>query len=74
MNRDEAKVVMRLALGRIFRLMGRPTQPGDVAVYEHARAAAREAAEVLGFEWAGGGPSAAMVFYRDRQGLNILPE
>lgn len=29
---------MQLAIGRIFRLMSRPEQPGDVAEYERCRA------------------------------------
>ncbi len=28
---------VQLALGRIFRLASRPTQPGDVQAYEEAR-------------------------------------
>lgn len=30
--------IIELALGRIFRLGSRPTQPGDVAEYERCRA------------------------------------
>lgn len=30
--------IVALALGRIFRLASRPTQPGDVEAYEEARA------------------------------------
>lgn len=33
---DEAKTI-DLAMGRIFRMMSRPTQPGDVAEYERCR-------------------------------------
>jgi hypothetical protein len=67
----EAKAVMRLALGRIFRLLSRPAQPGDVAVYEQARAMALNAAEVLGHA-AGGVPVPASVrLYNDRRGLNL---
>ena len=33
------EVTMQLALGRIFRLLSRPYQPGDVSQYEAARAA-----------------------------------
>jgi hypothetical protein len=29
---------VQMALGRIFKLMSRPTQPGDVEQYEKARA------------------------------------
>jgi len=35
---SERRAAVRLALGRIFRLGSRPTQPGDVAVYEMCRA------------------------------------
>lgn len=34
---------VQLALGRIFRLMSRPAQPGDMAAYEAARALVLEA-------------------------------
>ena len=34
---DDSEIV-NLALGRIFRLLSRPTQPGDVADYERCRA------------------------------------
>ncbi len=40
MTRDaEADATMRLALGRILRLLSRPFEPGDVAQYENARSA-----------------------------------
>lgn len=38
LTRQERAQLVELALGRIFRLGSRPTQPGDVAVYEHCRA------------------------------------
>ena len=34
----EREQAVNLALGRIFSLMSRPTQPGDVAEYERCRA------------------------------------
>jgi hypothetical protein len=37
MSRPEVSL-MSLALGRIFRMMSRPTQPGDVEEYERCRA------------------------------------
>ena len=40
----EANAVIALALGRIFRLGSRPTQPGDVREYERCRALIIEAA------------------------------
>lgn len=39
---------MGAALGRIFRLASRPTQPGDVQQYEEARRVALVAADQLG--------------------------
>lgn len=42
--RSEGDSVIELALGRIFRLGSRPTQPGDVEEYERCRALIFEAA------------------------------
>jgi len=39
MDNAERNAIFRLALGRIFRLASRPTQPGDVEQYEDARRA-----------------------------------
>lgn len=39
MDNAERNAIFRLALGRIFRLASRPTQPGDVEQYEAARRA-----------------------------------
>lgn len=39
MSNAERNAIFRLALGRIFRLASRPTQPGDVEQYEAARRA-----------------------------------
>jgi len=47
---DEARVV-RIALGRIFLLLSRPTQPGDVERYEEARRVVLEFAEPLPEGW-----------------------
>ena len=33
----ERNAIVRLALGRIFRLASRPAQPGDIEQYENAR-------------------------------------
>jgi hypothetical protein len=33
----EETAAVRLALGRIFRLLSRPTQPGDAEQYEECR-------------------------------------
>jgi hypothetical protein len=49
-SREEADTVMRLALGRIFRLGSRPEQPGDGEQYEAARRAALGAADALGID------------------------
>lgn len=45
---DEARVLMRLCIGRLFRLASRPEQPGDDEQYEHLRRVAMDCAEVLG--------------------------
>ena len=34
MNIQEGDQAVRLAMGRIFRMGSRPTQPGDMAEYE----------------------------------------
>ena len=39
MDNAERNAIFRLALGRIFGLASRPTQPGDVEQYEDARRA-----------------------------------
>ena len=35
---NTSNAAVEMALGRIFRIMSRPTQPGDVAEYERCRA------------------------------------
>ncbi len=35
---NEKRQICQLALGRIFRMGARPTQPGDIAEYERCRA------------------------------------
>lgn len=53
-------VAVDLALGRIFRLMSRPEQPGDVAEYERCRA--------LVLDELGAAPAGYVVSYaRDRR-------
>lgn len=37
MSPEERDAIMRAAMGRIFRLGSRPTQPGDIEQYEAAR-------------------------------------
>lgn len=37
MTKDERDKVVRLALGRLFRLGSRPTRPGDAEEYERCR-------------------------------------
>jgi hypothetical protein len=54
MNNDEARVVGLMAMGRVFRLMSRPYQPGDELEYAVARAACLDAAAVLGMDSAPG--------------------
>lgn len=38
MKSDAMPTEVQLALGRVFRLLSRPEQPGDAAQYEAARA------------------------------------
>lgn len=40
--------IINLAIGRIFRIVSRPTQPGDVAEYERCRAIIMDLAEAAG--------------------------
>lgn len=49
MSADRSKVI-ELALGRIFRMGARPTQPGDVAEYERCRAIIMDAAAEEGIQ------------------------
>lgn len=44
----EDERLLTLACGRLFRLLSRPQQPGDVEAYYAARAVALDAAERLG--------------------------
>lgn len=48
LSEAEARVAMRLAIGRLFRLGSRPEQPGDEKQYLDCRAVVMEAGEVLG--------------------------
>lgn len=48
LSEAEARVAMRLAIGRLFRLGSRPAQAGDEKQYFDCRAVVMEAAEVLG--------------------------
>ncbi len=47
MTSEERDAVRQLALGRIFRLLSRPYEPGDERLYADARAALLATAEVL---------------------------
>lgn len=49
-NEQQAREAAALAFGRILRLGSRPTQPGDVAQYENARAVVIAACEYLGID------------------------
>jgi len=44
---SEKRKLVQLALGRIFRMGQRPTQPGDVEEYERCRAIILDAVEPL---------------------------
>lgn len=48
-HEQEQKSLFELALGRIFRMGARATQPGDIAEYERCRAICMDAAEELGY-------------------------
>ena len=45
MTPEERAQIVRLALGRVFQLGSRPTQPGDVEQYESCRALVMAASE-----------------------------
>lgn len=48
MTTDEANQTMQLALGRLFRLLSRPEQDGDIEQFYRCRGAIMEAAAVIG--------------------------
>ena len=50
MTADRTRI-MQLALGRIFLLGSRPTQPGDVEEYERCRRVILDAAEPAPETW-----------------------
>ena len=50
MSKSKQSKIMELALGRIFRLGSRPTQPGDIEQYEAARHAFLTAYDADPFE------------------------
>jgi len=47
---EEKKMLMNLSLGRIFKLMSRPFQKGDIQQYEEAKAIFIQCAEDLGLK------------------------
>lgn len=47
-NKEEATRAMNLAIGRIFRLGSRPSQDGDIMLYEEAKRVCLHAGEFLG--------------------------
>lgn len=51
MSGDEGRTAVTLALGRLFRLMSRPAQPGDVAEYERCRAVVMDNTEPTAAPW-----------------------
>lgn len=71
MSSAEARALLPVLLGRIFLIMSRPGKPGDAAVYEEARMRALDCFEVLGMKTVSNHLTAAMVFLKDRQGLNL---
>lgn len=46
-NKEEAEKAMELAIGRIFRMGSRPTQEGDIEMYEKCRSIIMAASEYL---------------------------
>lgn len=46
-NKEEAETAWKLALGRIFRMGSRPTQEGDVEMYEKCKDIIMDASEYL---------------------------
>lgn len=50
MSQEEASQAMNLAIGRLFRMMSRPFQEGDIACYYECERICKEAAEVLGMK------------------------
>ena len=51
LNADERRRAVQLALGRIFRIMSRPAEPGDAEQYEAARQVVIECAPALPADW-----------------------
>ena len=47
---NESRAITELALGRIFRLLSRPYQPGDIEQYEKCRKVVMELADTDGEE------------------------
>lgn len=47
---DEAGRVMSMAIGRLFQIASRPTEPGDEKQFFDIRAAVLDAAECLGID------------------------
>ncbi len=45
MNEDEKRVAVKMALGRLFKMGSRPTQPDDLRTYADIRAVVMESLE-----------------------------
>lgn len=50
MNEQEARTAMHLAIGRLFRIMSRPYQEGDIEQFYMCEKVVMDAAQVLGIE------------------------
>lgn len=59
---------MQLALGRLFRIMSRPYQPGDIEQYERCRTIIMDAAEAEGWTFDDHRPTYARDYRKGAQG------
>ena len=50
LNRSELNGIIQLAIGRIFRLGARKTQPGDIEQYEQCKQIIMEASNILNYK------------------------
>lgn len=68
MTDSEARLILTLACGRLFRMGTRPTEPGDVETYARIRSAALEAADHLGIDLTDNRPNYARQHRRGAPG------
>jgi hypothetical protein len=60
--------VINLAIGRIFRIASRPTQPGDIEEYERCKAIIMDLAEASGHTIVDTRPNYARDYRKGTQG------